>query len=90
MDRFTAISTFIAVVDRHGFAPAARHLGLAPSAVTRQVAALEAHLGVRLLARQLAQRARQQTAQRPPPGVFALQPRWAPCARASPVPSLRR
>lgn len=51
MDRFTAISTFIAVVDRHGFAPAARHLGLVPSAVTRQVAALEAHLGVRLLAR---------------------------------------
>jgi type IV secretion system protein TrbL len=36
------------------------------------------------------QRARQQTAQRPPPGAFALQPRWAPCAPASPVPSLRR
>lgn len=51
MDRFAAISAFIAVVDRHGFAPAARHLGLVPSAVTRHVAALEAHLGVRLLAR---------------------------------------
>lgn len=51
MDRFAAISTFIAVVDRQGFAPAARQLGLAPSAVTRQVAALEEHLGVRLLRR---------------------------------------
>ncbi|WPB84813.1 LysR family transcriptional regulator [Sediminicoccus rosea] len=51
MDRFAAISAFIAVVDRKGFAPAARHLGLVPSAVTRHVAALEAHLGVRLLAR---------------------------------------
>lgn len=51
MDRFAAISAFIAVVDQHGFAPAARHLGLVPSAVTRHVAALEAHLGVRLLAR---------------------------------------
>jgi DNA-binding transcriptional LysR family regulator len=51
MDRFAAISAFIAVVDRQGFAPAARHLGLVPSAVTRHVAALEAHLGVRLLAR---------------------------------------
>ncbi|MBS7789052.1 LysR family transcriptional regulator [Roseococcus sp. SDR] len=51
MDRFAAISAFIAVVDRHGFAPAARHLGLVPSAVTRHVAALEAHLGVQLLAR---------------------------------------
>jgi DNA-binding transcriptional LysR family regulator len=51
MDRFAAISAFIAVADRQGFAPAARHLGLVPSAVTRHVAALEAHLGVRLLAR---------------------------------------
>lgn len=51
MDRFAALTAFIAVVDRQGFAPAARHLGLAPSAVTRHVAALEAHLGVRLLAR---------------------------------------
>ena len=51
MDRFAAISAFIAVVDRQGFAPAARQLGLVPSAVTRHVAALEAHLGVRLLAR---------------------------------------
>lgn len=51
MDRVAAISAFMAVVDRQGFAPAARHLGLVPSAVTRHVAALEAHLGVRLLAR---------------------------------------
>jgi DNA-binding transcriptional LysR family regulator len=51
MDRLAAITAFVAVVDHHGFAPAARHLGLAPSAVTRQVAALEDRLGVRLLAR---------------------------------------
>lgn len=51
MDRFAAMSAFVAVADRQGFAPAARHLGLAPSAVTRQVAALEEHLGLRLLQR---------------------------------------
>lgn len=51
MDRFDAMTAFVAVVDRHGFAPAARHLRLAPSAVTRLVAALEDRLGVRLLQR---------------------------------------
>ncbi|NGM21768.1 LysR family transcriptional regulator [Roseomonas stagni] len=51
MDRFDALTAFVTIVDRHGFAPAARHLGLAPSAVTRQVAALEDRLGVRLLTR---------------------------------------
>ncbi|MBS7810074.1 LysR family transcriptional regulator [Roseococcus pinisoli] len=51
MDRFAAMEAFIAVADRRGFAPAARHLGLVPSAVTRQVAALEEHLGLRLLQR---------------------------------------
>lgn len=51
MDRFAAISAFTAVVDQNGFAPAARKLGIAPSAVTRHVAALEDWLGVRLLNR---------------------------------------
>ncbi len=51
MDRFDALTAFVAIVDRGGFAPAARQLGLAPSAITRQVAALEDRLGVRLLTR---------------------------------------
>jgi len=51
MDRFDTITAFIAVADEGGFAPAARTLGLSPSAVTRLVAALEERLGIRLLQR---------------------------------------
>jgi DNA-binding transcriptional LysR family regulator len=51
MDRFDAMQAFVAVADLRGFAPAARKLGLSPSAVTRLVAALEDHLGARLLQR---------------------------------------
>lgn len=51
MDRLAAMTAFVAVADSGGFTPAARHLGVAPSAVTRQVAALEEHLGLRLLQR---------------------------------------
>lgn len=51
MDRFAAMTAFVAVADHNGFAPAARRLGLAPSAATRHVAALEEWLGVRLLNR---------------------------------------
>jgi DNA-binding transcriptional LysR family regulator len=51
MDRFDTITAFIAVADEGGFAPAARSLGLSPSAVTRLVAALEERLGIRLLQR---------------------------------------
>ncbi len=51
MDRIEAITAFVAVCDASGFAPAARRLGLSPSAVTRLVAGLEAQLGVRLLQR---------------------------------------
>lgn len=51
MDRFEALSTFVAVVDENGFAPAARKLRLSPSAATRSVAGLEERLGVRLLNR---------------------------------------
>ena len=50
-DRLDAIQTFVAVADAHGFARAGRALGLHPSIVTRQVAALEARLGTRLLQR---------------------------------------
>lgn len=51
MDRYAAMQAYVQVVDARGFAPAARRLGLSPAAVTRLVAALEAQLGVRLLAR---------------------------------------
>jgi DNA-binding transcriptional LysR family regulator len=51
MDRIDAMQAFVAVADLRGFAPAARKLGLSPSAVTRLVAGLEEHLGARLLQR---------------------------------------
>src|SRR6266702_5154911 len=51
MDRIDAMQAFVAVADLQGFAPAARKLALSPSAVTRLVAALEEHLGARLLQR---------------------------------------
>ncbi|MGH6703415.1 MAG: LysR family transcriptional regulator, partial [Bradyrhizobium sp.] len=51
MDRLDAMRAFVAVADLRGFAPAARRLGLSPSAVTRLVAALEDGLGARLLQR---------------------------------------
>jgi DNA-binding transcriptional LysR family regulator len=51
MDRLDAMQAFVAVADLQGFAPAARRLGLSPSAVTRLIAALEERLGARLLQR---------------------------------------
>src|SRR5947208_6995821 len=51
MDRIDAMQAFVTVADLQGFAPAARKLGLSPSAVTRLVAALEDRLGARLLQR---------------------------------------
>lgn len=45
------MAAFVAVADLRGFAPAARKLGLSPSAVTRLVAALEERLSTRLLQR---------------------------------------
>jgi DNA-binding transcriptional LysR family regulator len=51
VDRLEAMKTFVAVVDHHGFAAAARKLGQSPASVTRAVAALESHFGVRLLQR---------------------------------------
>lgn len=51
MNRFDAMSTFVAVCDAGGFAAAGRRLGISASVVTRLVAALEGHLGVRLLQR---------------------------------------
>src|ERR1700743_2362161 len=51
MDRLDAMQAFVTVADLKGFAPAARKLGLSPSAITRLVAALEEQLGARLLQR---------------------------------------
>jgi DNA-binding transcriptional LysR family regulator len=51
MDRFETLTAFVAVADQHGFAAAARSLGLSPPAITRAVAALERHLGVALFYR---------------------------------------
>jgi DNA-binding transcriptional LysR family regulator len=51
MDLLDAMHAFVAVADLQGFAPAARKLGLSPSAVTRLVAGLEERLGARLLQR---------------------------------------
>ena len=51
MDRLSAIRVFVQVVDSGSFAGAAQALDLSNAVVTRQVAALEAHLGARLLNR---------------------------------------
>lgn len=51
MDRFQALDTFAKVVELGSFARAADRLELSTSAISRQVAELEAQLGVRLLNR---------------------------------------
>lgn len=51
MDRLEAMTAFVYVAELNGFAPASRKLGVSPSAITRAVAALEDHLGIRLLQR---------------------------------------
>ena len=51
MDRFLAVSAFAKVVEFGSFARAAERLAVSTSAVSRQVADLEAHLDVRLLNR---------------------------------------
>ncbi|MBL0208884.1 MAG: LysR family transcriptional regulator [Propionivibrio sp.] len=51
MDRIDAMRVFCSVIEAGGFAAAADQLGISTSAVSRQVAQLEAHLNVRLLNR---------------------------------------
>ena len=51
MDRFHLMSVFVAVAEEESFAAAARRLGLSPPPVTRAVATLEEHLGIKLLTR---------------------------------------
>lgn len=51
MDRLDAMNLFVRVAELGSFAAVAQQLGLARSVVTRQIAALETHLGVKLMAR---------------------------------------
>jgi DNA-binding transcriptional LysR family regulator len=51
MDRLQAMSTFVRVAEAGSFSAVARELATTQSAVSKQVAALEQHLGARLLAR---------------------------------------
>ena len=51
MDRLAAMETFVRVADAGSFSAVADQLNVARSAITRQIAALEGHLGVKLIAR---------------------------------------
>jgi DNA-binding transcriptional LysR family regulator len=51
MDRFHLMSVFVAVAEEESFAGGARRLGMSPPAVTRAIAALEQHVGSKLLTR---------------------------------------
>lgn len=51
MDRFTALQVFRHVAEARSFAEAARRLGLSPPAVSKNIAELEARLGMRLINR---------------------------------------
>jgi len=51
MDRFTTMTTFVEVVKTASFTTAARARGISRALVSRQIADLEAHLGVNLLTR---------------------------------------
>jgi DNA-binding transcriptional LysR family regulator len=51
MEQFSALRLFISVVDTGSFSRAAELLGISTSVVSRQIAALEVELGIRLLKR---------------------------------------
>lgn len=51
MDKWAEMSAFVAVVERKGFAAAARAMNVSPSGLSRLVSGLEGRLGVRLLNR---------------------------------------
>lgn len=51
MDRLSAMQLFVRVAEQGSFSAVALQMGVARSVVTRQVAALEAHLGTKLIAR---------------------------------------
>lgn len=51
MDRFTAMETFVHVVEAGSFSAAGKRLGIGQPAVSKSIAQLEARLGVRLVLR---------------------------------------
>lgn len=51
VDRLLLMTVFVAVAEEEGFAGGARRLGMSPPAVTRAIATLEQHLGIKLLNR---------------------------------------
>ena len=51
MDRLEAMKLFVSVAEQGSFTAAASKLGVARSVVTRQIAALEQHLGIKLMTR---------------------------------------
>lgn len=51
MDRIDAMKIFVTAVDEGSLAGAARHLRRSPTAISRAIASLEAHVGVELLHR---------------------------------------
>lgn len=51
MDRLDAMRLFVRVVERGSFSAVARETGVGQSAVSKQIAALEAHLGAQLMRR---------------------------------------
>ena len=51
MNRLDAMTTFLRVAELGSFAAAASQLGVARSVITRQIAALEEHLGIKLMVR---------------------------------------
>ena len=51
MDRLAAMQVFARVAELNSFSAVAQQMGVARSVITRQVAALEEHLGVKLMAR---------------------------------------
>ncbi|TCQ97302.1 LysR family transcriptional regulator [Neorhizobium sp. JUb45] len=51
MDRFSSLKLFVRVVERGSFTHVGRELGIGQPAVSKQIGALEAHLGAQLLSR---------------------------------------
>ncbi|MDY0746768.1 LysR family transcriptional regulator [Paucibacter sp. R3-3] len=51
MDRMQGMTAFVAVAEERNFAAAARRMGMSPASVTRAIAGLEEHLGLKLVFR---------------------------------------
>ncbi len=51
MKNLNRIQTFVLVVEKNGITPAAKHLGISPAAVSKQIKELEKELNIQLLTR---------------------------------------